>query len=107
MREFKLQSSIKLVLFVFALAMVLIVLWINSSIISNLREGNRQQLGKIAKSYSESISNSTDEELKFIINILLPSLNFPIVITTGDEIYATMNIDIPLENDNYDEKNKE
>ena len=100
MKEFKLQSSIKIVLFVFALAMVLIVLWINSSIISNLREGNRQQLEKIAKSYSESISNSTDEELKFIINILLPSLNFPIVITSGNEIYATMNIDIPSSN-NY------
>jgi len=97
MKEFKLQSSIKLVLFVFALAMVLIVLWINSSIISNLREGNRQQLEKIAKSYSESISNSTDEELKFIINILLPSLNFPIIITSGEEIYATMNVDIPLD----------
>ncbi len=101
MKEFKLQSSIKLVLFVFALAMVLIVLWINSSIISNLREGNRQQLEKIAKSYSQSISNSTDEELKFIINTLLPSLNFPIVITSGDEIYATMNIDIPIDDSNY------
>ena len=95
MKEFKLQSSIKLVLFVFALAMILIVLWINSSIISNLREGNRLQLEKVAKSYSESISNSTDEELKFIINILLPSLNFPIVITSGEEIYATINVDIP------------
>jgi len=103
MKEFKLQSSIKLVLFVFALAMVLIVLWINSSIISNLREENRQQLEKIAKSYSESISNSTDEELKFIINSLLPSLNFPIIITTGEEIYATINIDIPNDN-NYEEK---
>tara|TARA_Y100001970_G_C14184651_1_gene831855 strand:- start:680 stop:1795 length:1116 start_codon:yes stop_codon:yes gene_type:complete len=81
--------------------MVLIVLWINSSIISNLREGNRQQLEKIAKSYSQSISNSTDEELKFIINTLLPSLNFPIVITSGDEIYATMNIDIPIDDSNY------
>ena len=57
MKEFKLQSSIKLVLFVFALAMVLIVLWINSSIISNLREGNRQQLEKIAKSGYESLNN--------------------------------------------------
>ena len=103
MKEFKLQSSIKLVLFVFALAMVLIVLWINSSIISNLREGNRQQLEKIAKSYSESISNSTDEELKFIINSLLPSLNFPIIITSGEEIYATINIDIPNDN-NYDQE---
>jgi len=104
MKEFKLQNSIKLVLFVFALAMTLIILWINSSIISNLREGNRQQLQKIAKSYSESISNSTDEELKFIINVLLPSLNFPIIITTGDEIYATMNLDIPANASNYDAK---
>ena len=104
MKEFKLQTSIKLVLFVFALAMTLIILWINSSIISNLREGNRQQLEKIAKSYSESISNSTDEELNFIINILLPSLNFPIVITTENEVYATMNIDIPLNDSNYNKK---
>ncbi len=103
MKEFKLQSSIKLVLFVFALAMVLIVLWINSSIISNLREENRKQLEKIAKSYSESISNSTDEELKFIINSLLPSLNFPIIITTGEEIYATINVDIPNDN-NYEQE---
>ena len=95
MREFKLQTSIKLALFVFALTIALVVLWINTTIINNLREGNRQQLEKIAKSYSQSISNSTDEELTFIINILLPSLNFPIIITTGDEIYATMNIDIP------------
>ena len=104
MKEFKLQTSIKLVLFVFALAMILIILWINSSIISNLREGNRQQLEKIAKSYSQSISNSTDEELNFIINILLPSLNFPIVITTENEIYATMNIDIPLNDSDYNKK---
>ena len=95
MKEFKLQTSIKFALFIFAITMAFIILWINATIIFNLREGNRQQLEKIAKSYSESISNSTDEELAFIINILLPSLNFPIIITTGDEIYATMNIDIP------------
>ena len=71
MKEFKLQSSIKFVLFVFALTIALVVLWINNTIISNLREGNRQQLEKVAKSYSQSISNSTDEELAFIINILL------------------------------------
>jgi len=98
-KEFKLQTSIKLALFVFALTIALVILWINTTIISNLREGNRQQLEKIAESYSHSISNSTDEELAFIINILLPSLNFPIIITSGDEIYATMNIDIP-----YDQK---
>ena len=104
MKEFKLQTSIKLALFIFAVTMAFIILWINATIIFNLREGNRQQLEKIAKSYSESISNSTDEELAFIINILLPSLNFPIIITTGDEIYATMNIDIP-DTENPLEKN--
>ena len=81
MKEFKLQTSIKFALFIFAVTMAFIILWINATIIFNLREGNRQQLEKIAKSYSDSISNSTDEELAFIINILLPSLNFPIIIT--------------------------
>ena len=51
MKEFKLQSSIKLVLFVFGLVIVLIVLWINSTNIANLREGNRQQLEKVANKY--------------------------------------------------------
>ena len=106
MKEFKLQTSIKLALFVFALTIALVVLWINTTIINNLREGNRQQLEKVAKSYSQSISNSTDEELAFIINILLPSLNFPIIITTEDEIYATMNIDIPYEKKSSEYQNK-
>ena len=88
MKEFKLQTSIKLALFVFALTIALVVLWINTTIINNLREGNRQQLEKVARSYSQSISNSTDEELAFIINVLLPSLNFPIIITTQDEILS-------------------
>ena len=105
MKEFKLQTSIKFALFIFAITMAFIILWINSTIIFNLREGNRQQLEKVAKSYSESISNSTDEELAFIINILLPSLNFPIIITTGDEIYATINVDTPIRKSELERNN--
>ena len=49
MKEFKLQANIKLVLFVFALSMALAVLWINSNIITNLREGNKRQIEKDTK----------------------------------------------------------
>ena len=63
MKEFKLQANIKLVLFVFALSMALAVLWINSNIITNLREGNKRQIEKIAESYSNTLSKTDSEEI--------------------------------------------
>ena len=77
MKNFKLQTSIKLVLFVFVLSMAFSVLWINSTIISNLREGIRRQIEKIAGFYSNLLSESesdNSEELQYAIEILLPIL---------------------------------
>ena len=115
MKNFKLQTSIKLVLFAFALAMALSVLWINNTIISNLREGNRRQIEKIAEFYSEFLSESevseggfNDKELQYAVEIIIPILNnfeFPIIITTDlelenilqEDIYAVNNIEISYE----------
>ena len=64
MKNFKLHTSIKFVLFAFGLVMALAVLWINSTIISNLREGNRRQIEGIAEVFSQKLSSdhSSDEE---------------------------------------------
>ena len=114
MKNYKLQTSIKFVLLVFALSMAFSVLWINSTIISNLRDGNRRQIQKIAEFYSELLSetkNSSefdDEELQYAVEILIPILNnfeFPIIITTNLEVedishgdvYAINNVDISYE----------
>ena len=115
MTNYKFQTSIKLVLLVFALSMAFSVLWINSTIISNLREGNRRQIEKIAEFYSELLSeNDTneneviDEDLQYAVEILIPILNnfeFPIIITTNLEIdeisygdiYAVSNVGLSYE----------
>jgi len=115
MTNYRFQTSIKLVLLVFALSMAFSVLWINSTIISNLREGNRRQIEKIAEFYSELLSENetndselNDEELQYAVEILIPILNnfeFPIIITTNlnvDEIsygdvYAINNVDLSYE----------
>tara|TARA_Y100001970_G_scaffold168429_1_gene205984 strand:- start:592 stop:1830 length:1239 start_codon:yes stop_codon:yes gene_type:complete len=115
MTNYKFQTSIKLVLLVFALSMAFSVLWINSTIISNLREGNRRQIEKIAEFYSELLSENetndnelNDEELQYAVEILIPILNnfeFPIIITTNLEvdeisygdIYAVSNVGLSYE----------
>ena len=66
MKNFKLQTSIKFVLFTFALIMALAVLWINSTIISNLREGNRRQIEKIAEYYSNELSDREKQDYTFL-----------------------------------------
>ena len=115
MTNYKFQTSIKLVLLVFALSMAFSVLWINSTIISNLREGNRRQIEKIAEFYSELLSENdtndnelNDEDLQYAVEILIPILNnfeFPIIITTDLEvdeisygdIYAVSNVGLSYE----------
>ncbi len=115
MTNYKFQTSIKLVLLVFALSMAFSVLWINSTIISNLREGNRRQIEKIAEFYSELLSENdtndnelNDEDLQYAVEILIPILNnfeFPIIITTNLEvdeisygdIYAVSNVGLSYE----------
>ena len=115
MTNYKFQTSIKLVLLIFALSMAFSVLWINSTIISNLREGNRRQIEKIAEFYSELLSENdandnelNDEDLQYAVEILIPILNnfeFPIIITTNLEIdeisygdiYAVSNVGLSYE----------
>ena len=75
--------------------MALSVLWINNTIISNLREGNRRQIEKIAEFYSEFLSESevseggfNDKELQYAVEIIIPILNnfeFPIIIRTRED----------------------
>ena len=88
MKNLKLQTSIKFVLFTFALIMAIAVLWINSTIISNLREGNRKQIEKIAEYYSKELSDSEKLDYTYFAEMILPILynfEFPIIITNEAE----------------------
>ena len=84
MKNFKLQTSIKFVLSAFAIIMAIAVLWINSTVISNLREGNRRQIEKIAEYYSKELSDSEKLDYTYFADVILPVLynfEFPIIIT--------------------------
>ena len=62
--------------------MAIAVLWINSTIISNLREGNRRQIEKIAEYYSKELSDIEKSDYTYFADVILPVLHnfeFPII----------------------------
>ena len=89
--------NIKLILFVLAMVTIILVFVVNRMMISQLRYEVRQQVEYLAKSYSEAINSDNEEDIRFVMDILLPSLNFPIIITSKDEISAAMNLNVSTE----------
>ena len=87
----------KLILFVLAMISIIMVFGVNILMISQLRNEARQQVEYLAKSYSDAINSDNEEDIRFVMDILLPSLNFPIIITSKNEISAAMNLKITAE----------
>ena len=80
MNSEKKTFTIKLLVFVIGLIMISLVFTINKLLINNLRNEVNQQVELLAKSYSEAINSKNEEDIRFVMDILLPSLNFPIII---------------------------
>jgi signal transduction histidine kinase len=89
------SSNIKLGLFALALIISSLIFWINSQMVMQLRLDAQKQVQYLAQAYTKAINSSDEHELQFVLDVVLPSLNFPIVITTNKEIYATINLEIP------------
>ena len=89
--------NIKLMLFVLAMISIIMVFLVNRLMIRQLRNEARHQVEYLAKSYSDAINSDKEEDIRFVMEILLPSLNFPIIITSKDEISASMNLNITTE----------
>ena len=89
--------NIKLILFVLAMVSIIMVFGVNRLMISQLRNEARQQVEYLAKSYSDAINSDNEEDIRFVMDILLPSMNFPIIITSNNEISAAMNLNINAE----------
>ena len=86
--------NIKLILFVLAMVSIIMVFVVNRMMINQLRSEARQQVEYLAKSYSDAINSEEEEDIRFVMDILLPSLNFPIIITSKNEISSVMNLNI-------------
>lgn len=80
-----------------AIVSIIMVFWVNRFMVSQLRNDACQQVEYLAKSYSDAINSDNEEDLRFVMDILLPSLNFPIIITSKNEISSTMNLNITTE----------
>jgi len=86
--------NIKLSLFILAMSIIVMIFWVNRMMINQLRDEARSQAEILAKSYSDAINSSNQEDIRFVMDILLPSMNFPIIITSKDEISAGLNLGI-------------
>jgi len=88
--------NIKLSLFILAMTIIVMIFWINRIMINQLRNEARVQAEILAKSYSDAINSSNQEDMRFVMDILLPSMNFPILITSKDEISAGLNLEFSV-----------
>ena len=78
--------NLKLILFILGMISIVMVFSVNRLMISQLRSEARQQVEYLATSYSNAINSENEEDIQFVMDILLPSLNFPIIITTKNVI---------------------
>ena len=97
MKENQTSSNIKLGLFTLALIISSLIFWVNRQMVTQLRLDAQKQGEYLAQAYTKAINSSDEHELQFVLDVVLPSLNFPIVITTSKEIYATINLKIPYD----------
>lgn len=88
------KENYKLLIAFLGLIIILITFSLNHYLISEIRNDARTQIEQITKIYSEKVNSSNVEELTVILEVLLPSITFPLIITTNDEIYAVRNINI-------------
>ena len=92
MKALQKPFNIKLSLFIFAMTIIVMIFWVNRIMINQLRDEARLQAEILAKSYSDAINSSNEEDIRFVMDILLPSMNFPILITSKNEISAGLNL---------------
>jgi signal transduction histidine kinase len=97
MNQHQNSENIKLALFALAITISSLIFWVNRQMVTQLRFDAQKQVKYLAQAYTKAINSTDEHELQFVLDVVLPSLNFPIVITTNKEIYATINLEIPYE----------
>tara|TARA_Y100000590_G_C15696735_1_gene1005390 strand:+ start:1182 stop:2345 length:1164 start_codon:yes stop_codon:yes gene_type:complete len=88
------QSNIKLIIFSLAIICIITIFILNKSIINHLRNDARKQVEYLTNSYTKAINSDNAEDISFVMDILLPSINFPIIITSNNEVSSIMNLNI-------------
>ena len=76
-------NSSYLLLLLFILISV-IIYFLNIQIINSFRDEAREQVKSLALEYSNALTNSNDDDIEFILKIMLPSLKFPMIIKNNN-----------------------
>lgn len=85
--------NIKISIFFLGIIIVFFIFFVNRIMINNIRSESRIQVEKIALAYSDVI-HKEDGDIPNFLNIFLPTINFPLVITFNNEFYGHNNHDI-------------
>ena len=72
----------------------IIIYFLNVQIINSFRDEAREQVRALASEYSEAITNSNDDEIRFILDIMLPSLKFPMIIKNNIKKFFCIYIEL-------------
>ena len=86
--------NIKLILFGLFISIITGIFGLNQIVINQLRNDAVSQAEHLATSYSKAINSIEQDDIRFVIDILLPSIKFPMIITSNDEISVVLNLDI-------------
>ena len=86
--------NIKLILFGLFISIVTGIFSLNQIVINQLRNEAVSQAEHLATSYSNAINSMEQDDIRFVIDILLPSIKFPMIITSNDEISVVLNVNI-------------
>ena len=86
--------NIKLILFGLFISIVTGIFSLNQIVINQLRNEAISQAEHLATSYSNAINSMEQDDIRFVIDILLPSIKFPMIITSNDEISVVLNLNI-------------
>ena len=99
-----LSKRYKILIATFGIGIILITFGLNHYLINEIRGDAREQIEQITKIYSDKVNTSSAEELTVIMDVLLPSITFPLIITTNNEIYAVRNLIIPHTGSKYEDE---
>ena len=91
---FKYALHIKLGFFIFGFVIVFTVFGLNWYMVKNIRDDAREQVEYLARAYSDAINNLEPKNIQYVLEILMPSISFPMVIMSNNEIYALKNLRI-------------
>ncbi len=97
MNFYKHSLNIKIGLFLIGIAVTFALFALNWYFIKAIRQDARQQVEHLAVAYSDAINNTEGDDIRYVMEYIMPTIHFPIIITSADgTIYAWKNLNLTI-----------